>query len=128
MRKIHTAPVAAADPPWFAKTMVGSRCEIRPYSRAGWLLTAAYAVAMLGMGLSLMTIDEPAPAIWISWAVVSLAITFAFLLTAWRTSATVDACAPGRSGKGPNSQLQSIILSLLAAAAIIGAAFFGIDI
>jgi hypothetical protein len=128
MRTRHTAPVAAADRPWFAKVKVGRRCEIRPYSRAGWLLTVAYAVAMLGMGLSLMTIEEPAPAVWISWIVISLAITFAFLLTAWRTSATVDACAPGRSGKGPNSQAQSIILSLLAAAGIIGAAFFGFDL
>src|SRR5688572_19592276 len=103
MRNRHTGAVAAADRPWFAKTKVGRRCEIRPYSRAGWLLTAAYAAVMLAMGLSLMTIDEPAPAIWVSWAVVSLAITFAFLLTAWRTSATVDACASGHSGKGPNS-------------------------
>ena len=126
MRKIHTAPVATADRPWFAKTKVGSRCEIRPYSRAGWILTAAYAVAMLGMGLSLMTIDEPAPFVWISWVVLSAAITFAFLLTAWRTSATVDACESGRSAKA-NGQRQ-IILSLLAAAAIIGAAFFGFDI
>ena len=106
----------------------GKRCEIRPYSRAGWLLTAAYALVMLGMGFSLMFMDEPAPVVWISWIVLSLAITFAFLLTAWRTSATVHPWAAGRSRKASNSQLQSIILSLLAAAAIIGAAFFGFDI
>jgi len=126
MRNRHTAPAATADRPWFVRVKLGRRCEMRPNSRAGWLLTTAYALAMIGLGLSLTAIDDPAPVVWIGWIVLSLAITSAFLLTAWRTSATVE--APGRSARASNNQLHSIIVSLVAAAAIIGAAFFGFDL
>ena len=128
MRNRHAAVAATADRPWFVRVKLGRRCEMRPNSRAGWLLTAAYALAMIGLGLALIAIDDPAPVVWIGWIVLCLAITSAFLLTAWRTSAPVDACAPGRSTKAPDHQLQSVVVALLGAAAIVGAAFLGFDL
>ena len=82
-------PVASGSP-WFARVKNGARCELRPYSRAGWLLTAAYALGLIALGLVVYLREEPTTAEWVSWTAISLAMTCAFLLIAWRTSASVE--------------------------------------
>ena len=113
--------------PWFARVKYGRRCELRPYARAGWLLTAAYAIALVALSVLLVARDEPSMAEWIIWASVTATMTFAFILTAWRTSEVVPASASCES-KSPISGTRSILIALATAALIIGGAWLGIDL
>ena len=120
-------PIASGSP-WFARVKSGGRCELRPYSRAGWLLTAAYALALIAVGLFAYLREDPTTAEWISWTAISLAMTFAFLLIAWRTSARIESAAPSAGPKSPHNPAVALIIALLTTGAIIGAAFLGIEL
>ena len=112
---------------WFVREVHGRRCKLRPQSRAGWLLTAAYFLAMVAGSLFLATRDDPTAEELILWALLSVAMTLAFVLTAWRTSASVDppvASTPA-STRHPWRDLG---VALLAALAIIGAALLGVEL
>jgi hypothetical protein len=83
----------AGSPPWFARVKQGRRCELRPYARAGWLLTGGYAAVMIALGILLLLRDHPSVVLWISWGAVMVTVTAAYLIIAWRTSEVMEAGA-----------------------------------
>lgn len=113
--------------PWFVRVKNGRRCNLRPSSRAGWLVTGLYALAMAGLSLLLLAGErEPATLMLVAWAVVTTAMTIAFLLIAWRTSETVDSadrkCRPGAT---PGKREERLGLAILSAAFILAGALLG---
>ena len=116
----------AASRAWFVRVKKGRHCNMTPNSLAGWLITGLYLVAMIGLSVFLLAGDEPAIAEIISWAVVTAAMTAAFLIIAWRTSEPAAAAGFGVRGAGVSKPDHKIVIALLSAAAIIGGAALGI--
>ena len=117
----------AASRAWFLRVKKGRQCNMTPNSLAGWLITGSYLVAMIGLSVFLLAgDDEPATAKIVSWAVVTAAMTAAFLIIAWRTSEPAAAAGSGGRGAGVSKPDHKIVIALLSAAAIIGGAVLGI--
>jgi hypothetical protein len=113
--------------PWFVRVKKGRRCNLRPFSRAGWLVTGLYAVAMAGLSLLLLVGErEPATLMLVAWAVVTTAMTIAFLVIAWRTSEAVEATdMKCRTGAISGKREERLGLAILSAAFIIAGALLG---
>lgn len=71
-----------ADGPWFVRTGSGLLTSIRPRSLPGWLLTAAYAVAVT----LIANIAAHAGTDWLPWAALIVALTVVFVVALWRLS------------------------------------------
>lgn len=108
--------------PWFVREQRGRRCQIRPASRAGWILTSLYVLAMVAASSLLMLRDPPRPIEIIAWLAIALGMTAAFVLTALRTSEPILMSAPA-SKANPR---RDIAIALLAASAIVGASLLGL--
>jgi hypothetical protein len=113
--------------PWFFRIRHGGRLELRPNSRAGWFVTAAYAVAMVAISVLLLARHEAGPAEWIGWALLSMAMTAAFIVTAWRTSVPVAADEACGRNTGQRARLK-ILVALASAALIIVGASLGVSL
>jgi hypothetical protein len=72
---------------WFVRRKTGSRCDLKPVSREGFLLTAAYAVCVSGISWFFAE-RAVGVAVVVAWITLILAATFLFILTAWRMSAS----------------------------------------
>ena len=79
---------------WFVRRKKGSRCDLKPVSGEGFVLTATYALWVTGtcwffaertLGVAMV----------VAWIILILAATFLFILTAWRMSAS-DSGTPRR--------------------------------
>jgi hypothetical protein len=70
------------DDPWFVRTGSGLTTSIRPRALPGWLLTAAYAVAVT----LIANVAAHAGQYWLPWAALIVALTGAYLVTIWRLS------------------------------------------
>ncbi|MGQ0558946.1 MAG: hypothetical protein ACT4OE_05085 [Sphingosinicella sp.] len=121
---------AAVGRPWFVRK--GSRygCQLSPASPAGWLLTTLYILFAAGISWLLVGRGEPPAVIeWSAWALLLAASTFAFLLTAWRTSEVrqSDVCQANSQG-GRSDAIRPILLSIAVAVLILGAALLGIEL
>ena len=79
---------------WFVRRKKGSRCDLKPVSREGFLLTAVYALWVTGVCWFFAERDVGA-AMLVAWITLILAATFLFILTAWRMSAS-DSGTPRR--------------------------------
>ena len=113
--------------PWFVRVKKGRRCNLRPSSRAGWLITGLYALAMSGLSLLLLIGGgEPTTLMLVGWAVVATAMTIAFLVIAWRTSEAVETVGVKcRTGAAPGRRQERLGLAILSAATIIAGALLG---
>lgn len=69
--------------PWFVRSGAGWLTSIRPVSLLGWLTTLAYALSVTALAWSARA---TAPRFWPVWAIVILAATLIFVVTAWRLS------------------------------------------
>ena len=118
---------ARGDAPWFVRESRGLRCNLRPSSRAGWLITILYALTVTGMSVLLLTREEAGAVELVSWGLMTAAMTVAFLVTAWRTSEPAgDARSCGAKDAG--NPKRAVVIALLSAVAIIGAALLGVEI
>ena len=115
---------AVRSAPWFVQVKKGRRCNLRPSSRAGWLITGLYALAMTGLSLLLLVGEtEPATFMLVGWAVVATAMTVAFLVIAWRTSEAVQSAdMKCRAEATPGKREGRLGLAILSAATIIAGA------
>ena len=113
--------------PWFVRSGPWWYCSLRPAAPAGWLLTGIFAAAIAGISIFFVAGDEPEPIDLIVWGTLLAASTFVYLLTAFRTSAKVaGGCGTDAKKSGSSSDsARTLLLSLLAALAILGAAFLG---
>ena len=113
--------------PWFVRVKKGRRCNLRPSSRAGWLITGLYALAMTSLSLLLLIGErEPPTVMLVGWAVVATAMTIAFLIIAWRTSEAVEtAGVKCQTGAAPGKRQERLGLAILSAATIIAGALLG---
>lgn len=84
-----------SDTPWFVRRGSGLRSSMRPNAAMGWVLTLLYASAVTVVAILAEKRDG---AWWPLWAGMIVAMTFAFVLIAWRTAAVVK-CEPGSRGR-----------------------------
>ena len=110
--------------PWFVRVKKGRRCNLRPSSRAGWLITGLYALAMTSLSLLLLIGErEPPTVMLVGWAVVATAMTIAFLIIAWRTSEPLETAGEKcQTGAAPAKRQERLGLAILSAATIIAGA------
>ena len=124
-----TRQIDRSQRPWFAREKSGSRCGLRPYSRAGWLLTLGFAAAVSGMSLLLVGIGAPSAVQWTAWALLTAALTGAFLLTAWRSSAPIARNGGRRRPRAESGdRVRNLLIPILTALVMLGAAMLGIHI
>ena len=119
-----------AERPWFVRSGPWWYCSLRPAAPAGWLLTGLYVAAVAGFAIWLLSGDEPQIVEVIAWATLMAASTFVYLVTAYRTSARVaGGCGARAKRRGSSSDAaRTVLFSLLAALAILGAAFLGVQL
>jgi hypothetical protein len=119
-----------AERPWFVRSGPWWYCSLRPTAPAGWLLTGLYAAAIAGISIFFVARHEPRLVDFIIWATLLAASTFVYLLTAYRTSVRKAGGCGAHSKKRPSSSdnVRTLLLSLLAALAILGAAFLGVEL
>ncbi|HET9428518.1 MAG TPA: hypothetical protein VFO69_09190 [Allosphingosinicella sp.] len=115
--------------PWFVRVKRGCGCNLRPNTRAGWLITGLYVLAMTGLSLLLLSGDaEPATSMIVGWAVVATAMTVAFLAIAWRTSETLSSAAGACPARAGASRAKTIGIAIAAAGIILAAAWFEVKV
>ena len=119
-----------AERPWFVRSGPWHHCSLKPAAPAGWLLTGLYAAAMAGISVLFLAGEEPHAAEFIAWGTLLAASTFVYLVTAFRASARVaGGCGRRAKRRGSSSDAaRTLLFSLLAALAILGTAFLGVQL
>lgn len=120
----------SAEQPWFVRVKSGRRCDLRPASLAGWLITLLYGIAVGAISLYFLERAEPSAVEIAAWAALMSAATFLYLLTAWRTAAVVTREGIGcPAPKATGAEVKrTLLIAVATAAAIIGAALLGIQL
>jgi hypothetical protein len=121
----HSAEVTR---PWFIRSRSRYGCNLMPASPAGWLLTGLYTLFAVGISFLLLAPEEPQPIEIAAWGVLLTCSTFAFVLTAWRTSEVRPSTGGCSATFGDwSGAVRPILIGLLTAALILGGALLGVD-